>query len=79
MPCLLFLLCLMSFPSVFIEIPSAICCILVIDCWGRRPTLSFCQVIKTPRHPSSRLFLASPASSVVSYKEYKILDFRPYR
>merc|ERR1712192_312410 len=31
--------------SVFIEIPSAICCILVIDCWGRRPTLSFCQVV----------------------------------
>ena len=33
-------------PSVFIEIPSAICCILVIDCWGRRPTLTFCQVTK---------------------------------
>ena len=32
--------------SVFIEIPSAICCILVIDCWGRRPTLTFCQVTK---------------------------------
>ena len=32
--------------SVFIEIPSAICCIMVIDCWGRRPTLTFCQVTK---------------------------------
>jgi len=31
--------------SVFIEIPSAICCIMVIDCWGRRPTLTFCQVV----------------------------------
>jgi len=31
--------------SVFIEIPSCICCILVIDCWGRRPILSFCQVV----------------------------------
>ena len=39
-----YIMCLMSCPSVFIEIPSAICCILVIDCWGRRPTLSFCQV-----------------------------------
>ena len=50
--------CLMSFPSVFIEIPSAICCILVIDCWGRRPTLSFCQVIKFlfVTHPPGRFW-----------------------
>lgn len=31
--------------SVFIEIPGYIFCILVMDCWGRRPILSFCQVI----------------------------------
>jgi len=30
--------------SVFIEIPGAIFCILVMDCWGRRPILSFCQI-----------------------------------
>ena len=28
-----------------IEIPGYIFCILVMDCWGRRPILSFCQVI----------------------------------
>ena len=33
------------FLSVFIEIPGYIFCILVMDCWGRRPILSFCQVI----------------------------------
>ena len=52
------MLYIMSFPSVFIEIPSAICCILVIDCWGRRPTLSFCQVIKLlfVTHPPGRFW-----------------------
>eukprot|EP00090_Calanus_glacialis_P039501 TRINITY_DN68771_c0_g1_i1.p1 TRINITY_DN68771_c0_g1~~TRINITY_DN68771_c0_g1_i1.p1 ORF type:complete len:611 (-),score=103.55 TRINITY_DN68771_c0_g1_i1:27-1859(-) len=30
--------------SVFIEIPGCIFCILVMDCWGRRPILSFCQI-----------------------------------
>ena len=45
--------------SVFIEIPSAICCILVIDCWGRRPTLTFCQVTKL-------LFLSDTFLQVVS-------------
>ena len=29
--------------SVSIEIPSYIFCIVVMDCWGRRPILSFCQ------------------------------------
>ena len=33
------------FLSVFIEIPGYIFCILVMDCWGRRPILSFCQVM----------------------------------
>merc|ERR1712223_725684 len=31
--------------SYFIEIPGYIFCILVMDCWGRRPILSFCQLI----------------------------------
>ena len=31
--------------SVSIEIPGYIFCILVMDCWGRRPILSFCQII----------------------------------
>merc|ERR1719334_1604982 len=30
--------------SVFIEIPGCFFCILVMDCWGRRPILSFCQI-----------------------------------
>jgi len=30
--------------SVFIEIPGCIFCILVMDCWGRRPILTFCQI-----------------------------------
>ena len=31
--------------SAFIEIPGYIFAILVIDCWGRRPVLSLCQII----------------------------------
>jgi len=31
--------------SVFIEIPGYIFCIIVMDCWGRRPILSFCQIV----------------------------------
>merc|ERR1719322_309551 len=31
--------------GVAIEIPADIFCILVMDCWGRRPILSFCQAI----------------------------------
>ena len=31
--------------GVCIEIPAYIFCILVMDCWGRRPILSFCQAI----------------------------------
>ena len=31
--------------SVMIEIPGYLFCIFVMDCWGRRPILSFCQVI----------------------------------
>jgi len=30
--------------SAFTEIPGAIFCILVMDCWGRRPILLFCQI-----------------------------------
>ena len=30
--------------SVAIEIPAYICCLFMIDHWGRRPVLSFCQV-----------------------------------
>ena len=33
------------FLSAFIEIPGYIFTILVIDCWGRRPVLSLCQLI----------------------------------
>ena len=33
------------FLSAFIEIPGYIFAILVIDCWGRRPVLSLCQII----------------------------------
>eukprot|EP00092_Neocalanus_flemingeri_P041716 GFUD01045437.1.p1 GENE.GFUD01045437.1~~GFUD01045437.1.p1 ORF type:complete len:591 (+),score=155.94 GFUD01045437.1:56-1828(+) len=33
------------FLSVCIEIPGYIFCILVMDCWGRRPILSFCQAV----------------------------------
>ena len=32
------------FLSVLIEIPGYVFCILVMDCWGGRPILSFCQV-----------------------------------
>ena len=32
------------FLSVLVEIPGYIFCIIVMDCWGRRPILSFCQV-----------------------------------
>ena len=31
--------------SVLIEIPSYIFCIFLMDIWGRRPILSFCQVL----------------------------------
>ena len=31
--------------SYFIEIPGYIFCIAVMDCWGRRPILSFCQLV----------------------------------
>eukprot|EP00095_Tigriopus_kingsejongensis_P000969 maker-scaffold83_size396513-snap-gene-2.32 protein:Tk00969 transcript:maker-scaffold83_size396513-snap-gene-2.32-mRNA-1 annotation:"PREDICTED: uncharacterized protein LOC103466540" len=31
--------------NVLIEIPGYIFCIIVMDCWGRRPILSFCQAI----------------------------------
>jgi len=31
--------------SVMIEIPGYLFCIFVMDCWGRRPILSFCQII----------------------------------
>ena len=31
--------------SYFIEIPGYIFCIVVMDCWGRRPILSFCQLV----------------------------------
>ncbi len=31
--------------SVFVEIPGYLFCIFVMDCWGRRPILSFCQAI----------------------------------
>ena len=30
--------------SVLVEIPGYLFCIFVMDCWGRRPILSFCQV-----------------------------------
>ena len=30
--------------SAIVEIPSCVFCFLVMDCWGRRPILSFCQV-----------------------------------
>ncbi|XP_023325051.1 organic cation transporter protein [Eurytemora carolleeae] len=33
------------FLSVLIEIPSYIFCIFLMDIWGRRPILSFCQII----------------------------------
>ncbi len=31
--------------SYFIEIPGYIFCVFVMDCWGRRPILSFCQLV----------------------------------
>ena len=31
--------------SCFIEIPGYFFCIFVMDCWGRRPILSFCQLV----------------------------------
>merc|ERR1711997_546082 len=31
--------------GVCIEIPAYIFCIFVMDCWGRRPILSFCQAV----------------------------------
>jgi len=33
------------FLSVVVEIPGYLFCIFVMDCWGRRPILSFCQII----------------------------------
>merc|ERR1712156_618345 len=35
----------MGMLSVMIEIPGYLFCIFVMDCWGRRPILSFCQII----------------------------------
>ena len=62
-----------------IEIPGYLFCIFVMDCWGRRPILSFCQVVintLTRRWLFSvwqfscyRLYLALPASSVASCKD----------
>ena len=31
--------------SVIVEIPGYLFCIFVMDCWGRRPILSFCQLL----------------------------------
>ena len=31
--------------SVFIEIPGYLFCIFLMDYWGRRPILSFCQIV----------------------------------
>ena len=31
--------------SCLIEIPGDIFCLIVMDCWGRRPILSFCQAV----------------------------------
>ena len=31
--------------SCFIEIPGYLFCIFVMECWGRRPILSFCQLV----------------------------------
>ena len=36
---------LSNFFSVLIEIPGYVFCIIVMDCWGRRPILSFCQIV----------------------------------
>ena len=35
-------------PSVLVDIPGYLFCIIVMDCWGRRPILSFCQVSLDP-------------------------------
>jgi len=33
------------FLSVMVDIPGYLFCIIVMDCWGRRPILSFCQIV----------------------------------
>ena len=77
---------LVSHNSVMIEIPGYLFCIFVMDCWGRRPILSFCQVVintLTRRWLFSvwqfscyRLYLALPASSVASCKDRLIQTSR---
>ena len=41
--------------SVLIEIPGYIFCILVMDSWGRRPILSFCQVQGSKALPFTKI------------------------
>ena len=77
---------LVSHNSVMIEIPGYLFCIFVMDCWGRRPILSFCQVVintLTRRWLFSvwqfscyRLYLALPASSVAFCKDILIQTSR---
>ena len=41
--------------GVFVEIPGYLFCIFVMDCWGRRPILSFCQALSGTWHPLVQL------------------------
>ena len=77
---------LVSHNSVMIEIPGYLFCIFVMDCWGRRPILSFCQVVinaltrrwlfSVRQFSCYRLYLALPASSVASCKDRLIQTSR---
>lgn len=47
--------------SYFIEIPGYLFCIFVMDCWGRRPILSFCQLVSGIACIASGLMINVPS------------------
>ena len=36
---------MLSISSVMVDIPGYVFCMVVMECWGRRPILSLCQVL----------------------------------
>ena len=51
--------------SVAIEIPAYICCLFMIDYWGRRPVLSFCQVFSGMACITCALLMGSENHSLI--------------
>ena len=50
--------------TVAIEIPAYICCLFMIDYWGRRPVLSFCQIFSGVACIACALLLGSEDPSL---------------